>query len=136
MVSPVSTPIPIPPPQPQTVVLSDGRQLFKATALSGTGSTAVFTAQAAAQRVISRVDKLVIVNDTAGAINITVTLTIAATDYTYYSVTSLAARGRLEFPATAESMAIILADGDALKVTGNTDVDVFVSVTEFVSNIK
>lgn len=121
-------------PSATQTVSTDGYEDIVAVALSGTSATAVYTAAAASLRRITKVKKLVISNDTAGAINITVTLTRSAVVYTYYPVTSLAARGRLEFPSSGEDMEMSLRPADILKVTGDTGVYVFVSVREYQGN--
>ena len=104
-----------------------------ATALTNNQATAVYTAAPSAQRRITKIRKLVIVNPTGGAISITVTYRLAnTTDYTYYAATSLAAAGRLVF----DDMEMTLSPDDLLRVTGNTGVHVFVSAREYQGNVK
>jgi hypothetical protein len=119
----------------QTVALvsAEGYETFTATALTGTSPIAVYTAAASAQRRITKVRKLVVVNTTAGAISITVTYRLAnTTDHVYYPATSLAAGGRIVF----DDMEMTLSPDDVLRVTGNTGVNVFVSAREYQGNVK
>lgn len=127
--------IPAPPVAGQTLALvsAEGYETFTATALSGAAATAVYTAAPSAQRRITKIRKLAIVNTTAGAINVTVTYRLAdTTDYVYCAATSLAAGGRLVF----DDMEMTLSPADVLKVTGNTGVNVFVSAREYQGNVK
>jgi hypothetical protein len=129
------TQIPAPPAASQTLALvsGEGYETFTATALIGITATSVYTAAASAQRRITKIRKLVIVNTTAGAVNITVTYRLGnATDYVYSAATSLAAAGRLVF----DDMEMTLSPDDVLKVTGNTGVNVFVSAREYQGNVK
>ena len=126
-------PLPLPANQTLALVSAEGYETFTATALVGTTPNAVYTAAPNAQRRITKIRKLVVVNTTAGAINITVTYRFAnTTDYIYHAATSLAAAGRLVF----DDMEMTLSPDDVLRVTGNTGVHVFVSAREYQGNVK
>jgi hypothetical protein len=119
---------------PQLAVLSDGYETFTALALSSGAATAIFTAAAANLRKLSKIEKLVITNPTAGAVTITVAYfeAASATVFTYYPATSLAAAGRLVF----DEVLMQLEPLDELRVTGASGIHCFVSAREYLGNVK
>lgn len=120
-------------PQSATLVLSDGYEVYTAATLSGASTTAVYTAATAAEKRISRVDKIVITNPTAGSLNVTILYYNAAstTAHEWYPLQALASKARVEF----NDVKMLLSASDELRVTeSGSGISVFVTTREFQGN--